>query len=362
MSRSLLRSGVRCSRIVVRNSCIGGNIELIQYIKFIHNVTFHETDLEAASISGNLDTVVLLHEKYGVPCTSHSLAVAIINKHLHVARYLHSRGCALQKTNPISWHCFVACRDVELTEFAIALAHDCPEWMVDMAMDKGCELRRIVGRDKVPSPGRVREACKGGDLELVQLLHSCGAVFDEWCVTYICKSGKMNTIEFVFNQGLKAVKDVADHVAGWAKLEVLQFLYSKGYQATMQGMIAAAEVGALDVVQYLHSLGMPIIPRVVDGAIVFKHREVAIFLYSQGGACSAGLFRFAASHGRSDIFELLSELKQPIPQLAMKTARKYRRQEVLDYLGSVPLVENEVVNVFSSESEEEEMSNRCLLQ
>ena len=40
----------------------------------MHNVTFQETDLEAASLSGHLDTVVLLHEKYGIPCTPHALA------------------------------------------------------------------------------------------------------------------------------------------------------------------------------------------------------------------------------------------------------------------------------------------------
>lgn len=53
MSRSLLKSGIRCSRIVVRNSCIGGNTELIHYL-------YHDNapiDLDSLIETENLTTM-----------------------------------------------------------------------------------------------------------------------------------------------------------------------------------------------------------------------------------------------------------------------------------------------------------------
>ncbi|KAJ3094083.1 hypothetical protein HDU97_008525 [Phlyctochytrium planicorne] len=152
------------------------------------------------------------------------------------------------------------------------------------------------------------QACEGGNLEIVKMLHG---VKDIRCSTdamyFAAKAGHLEIVRFLhFNRKEGCTEVAMNAAAEHGHLDVLKFLKEhRLVDCDTQGMDMAATNGHLDVVMWLHeNVSCGCTTNAMDGAAANGHLEVVKFLHTQRvEGCSENAMADAAKNGHFDVLK-----------------------------------------------------------
>ena len=157
-------------------------------------------------------------------------------------------------------------------------------------------------------------ACKGGNLEIVELLLEKGAVVSERALSPACKGGNLEIVKLLLEKGAVVSERALSPACKGGNLEIVKLLLEKGADASERALSSACEIGNLEIIELLLEKGCVVSDGVLLTAYYRNNLEIMEVLLSKLNADKINIINIDVP-GQSLITKACLDNKEDIVKL-----------------------------------------------